>query len=395
MHSKNIIVTIIFFAIFISANAQTDTAQAENNLVNNFFKVNVVTPIGGYGEVRYTYDFKNKTAETNLDRAVLFVGHKFNNKISFFSELEVEDAKVNGGETGGEVALEQAYLKFNLNRNTWLQAGVFIPRVGILNENHLPTTFNGVQRTFVETYILPSTWREVGIGFYGSFQKITGLQYSIALVNGLNSAGFEQGSGIREGRFEARNATASNMSITAALLYYKGNFRMQLSGYVGGSAGLTHRAADSLKLESGVLGTPVMLGDFDVQYHNNGFTVKFLASAINIPDAYAINRAYSNNTASLMYGSYAEVAYNILQHSKKYSNKKFNLFTRFETLDMNAQIPSNTSHDETLKQQYIIAGATFQPLTGIIIKADYVLKQFGDSFQNKEGFFNLGFGYSF
>ena len=209
MHSKNIIVTIIFFAIFISANAQTDTAQAENNLVNNFFKVNVVTPIGGYGEVRYTYDFKNKTAETNLDRAVLFVGHKFNNKISFFSELEVEDAKVNGGETGGEVALEQAYLKFNLNRNTWLQAGVFIPRVGILNENHLPTTFNGVQRTFVETYILPSTWREVGIGFYGSFQKITGLQYSIALVNGLNSAGFEQGSGIREGRFEARNATAS------------------------------------------------------------------------------------------------------------------------------------------------------------------------------------------
>jgi hypothetical protein len=395
MVCKNLIFTVFLSLVIIEVNAQADSSNAENSLFSNLFKNNAVTPIGGYGELRYTYDFKNKTAEANLDRTVLFVGHKFNNKISFFSELEVEDAKISGGEAGGEVALEQAYLKFNLNRNTWLQAGVFIPRIGIINENHLPTTFKGVNRTFVETLILPSTWREVGVGLYGSLPKLAGLQYSIALVNGLNSAGFESGSGIREGRFEAKNATASNMAITAALLYYKGNFRMQLSGYAGGSAGLTHRVADSLKLESGVFGTPVMLGDFDVQYHNNGWGVKFLASAINIPDAYAINRAYSNNTASLMYGSYAEVAYNILQHSKKYSTKKLNLFARFETLDMNAQIPSNSLPDETLKQQYIIAGATFQPHIGVVVKADYVMKQFGDSFQNKQGFLNLGIGYSF
>ncbi|MFM2048889.1 MAG: hypothetical protein RI955_1437 [Bacteroidota bacterium] len=402
------ILFIFCFFFSVTTFAQT-THTAEDSLAMNQIKKSASTTIGGYGEARYTYSFTDKTAFANLDRAVLFVGHKFNNKISFFSELEVEDAKVSGGEPGGEVALEQAYVKFMLNKNTWLQAGVFIPRMGILNENHLPTTFNGVDRTFTETFVIPSTWREVGIGLYGNVQKIQGLQYSIALVNGLNSAGFESGSGIREGRFEARNATATNLALTGALLYYKGNFRMQLSGYVGGSAGLSPRVADSLQLSSGMFGTPVMMGDFNIQYHAKGFAVKFLASAINISDAEAINRAYANNTANLIYGGYAEVAYNVLQTSKKYADKKLNVFMRYENIDLNAQIPTNGISNGILKQQYIVAGATFQPIVGIIVKADYVLKQTGEPnstlvvnqfpqqapYQKQQGFFNVGLGYSF
>jgi hypothetical protein len=34
--------------------------------------------------------------------------------------------------------MEQAYLKFNLNAKQYLVAGLFVPRTGLLNENHLP-----------------------------------------------------------------------------------------------------------------------------------------------------------------------------------------------------------------------------------------------------------------
>ena len=73
---------------------------------------NSPTFIGGYGNAIYQRDFNAGTALLNFQRFVLFVGHRFSEGVSLFSELEVEDAKVEGGEPGGEIALEQAYLKF-------------------------------------------------------------------------------------------------------------------------------------------------------------------------------------------------------------------------------------------------------------------------------------------
>jgi hypothetical protein len=195
----------------------------------------------------------------------------FGNRVSFFSELEVEDAKVSGGEEGGELALEQCYLKFNLNPGNYIVAGLFLPRIGILNEDHLPTTFNGNERTEVETVIIPSTWRELGIGLYGNIGRMP-LAYSLGLMNGLNSAGFEHGSGIRGGRFEGREASANNLALTGSVQYYQNSFKAQLSGYYGGTVGLAPEQADSLSLSSGFFGTPVILGAANIQYEVNGFT---------------------------------------------------------------------------------------------------------------------------
>lgn len=404
-----IVLFSLLFTTAAFAQQATDSTAEEALSLNLLKNAQTATPIGGYGELRYTYDAVNKTATTNLDRAVIFMGHKFNNKISFFSEIEIEDAKIEGGKAGGEISLEQAFARFVVKRNTYLYAGLFIPRIGLINENHLPTTFNGVNRPFVETLVIPSTWREIGIGLYGNIKQVNGLQYTLALTNGLNSAGFENGNGIREGRFEGRDAMAASIATSGSLLYYINNFRFQLSGYVAGSAGLTTKVADSLQLSSGAFGTPVMLSDFNVQYNKNAWSIKAMAAAISVPDAKAINTAYASNTPELIMGSYVEVAYNILYHSKKYNNKKFNLFARYENLDLNAKTAENGIHNNALQQQYVIAGFTFQPVVGIIVKADYLLKQTGDwnqslitlpfpqqnAYQAKRSFVNLGIGYSF
>src|ERR1700748_2214510 len=172
--------------------AQKLIANTGEDLMNGGNANGSQTIISGYGQASYQNNFQYKNATVNLDRVVLFVGHQFNNKIAFFSELEIEDAKVTGGKPQGEIGMEQAYLKFSLNPRQYFVAGLFIPRIGILNENHLPTNFNGVERPLVETLIIPSTWRELGIGFYGQMTSLP-IAYSIGIMNGLNASQFTHG----------------------------------------------------------------------------------------------------------------------------------------------------------------------------------------------------------
>ena len=368
------------------------------------------TVVSGYGSAFYQRDFNQKLSTATLERAVLFVGHQFSPKISLFTELEIENAKVEqgGAENGAEIAMEQAYLKFNLNTHQYIVAGLFVPRIGILNENHLPVNFNGVERPMVETFIIPATWRELGVGFYGSANRIP-LNYTVALVNGLNSANFEHGDGIRSGRAEGALASANNLAVTASLQYNPGEFKFQVSGYMSGTVALSPRGADSLGLNSGAFGTPVYLGEADVQYTHGGFSAKALVCYIGYPEADKINTAYAKNIATGMYGAYAEVGYNWL-YSKK-TTEQFITFVRAEALDMNASIPAppKAIYDGKEKQTHIIAGIGYLPLPNVVIKADVRLQHTGPQnpdlvinpapnalpYRQSNQFFNIGIGYSF
>ncbi len=401
--NKYILIVAIGFLSLNSLLGQIITR--EDSLSAGLVATNSTTVISGYGNVKYSNNLTERRASANVDRLVLFVGHKFNKKITFFSELEIEDAKISGGEVGGEFAIEQAFLKFDINHFNYITAGLFIPRIGVINENHLPTTFNGNDRPFVEQFIIPATWREIGIGYYGTSIRIPGLNYTLALMNGLNSAGFESGSGIRGGRYEGSGANASCLALNGSLLYFKSHFRIQLSGYLGGSAGLTKQEADSLQLDYGSFGTPVELIEANVQYRNKGFVVKALASLVNISNAFEINRAYANNTPEQILGYYGEIGYNLLHKT----DKNFTIFAKYENLDLNLKLPENGIENNLLNQQYLVAGISFQPHKGVIVKADYYYRLTGSQnqslgvnpypqsqpFVKEQHYLNLGIGYSF
>lgn len=401
---------ILFVCLFMGAlEAFSQVLTREDSLSAGLIRSNNTTVLSGYGQLKYEHDFKTKTATASLVRNVLFLGHRFSNTIYFFSEMELENARVEGGKPGGEISMEQLFIKFTINRDMYLQAGLFIPRIGLINENHLPTTFNGNDRTYVETFIIPATWREIGVGLYGNVPSVQGLNYSFAVMNGLSSGNFVNGSGIQEGRFEGSSATASNLAVTGSLLYYLKDWRLQMSGYYGGSAGLIKRQADSLRLDSGPFGTPVALAEANAQYRNNGIAFRALATMVNIRDAFEINRAYANNTPSMMVGMYAELGYNLYQLMDERTQKNLTVFVRQEFMDLNYRIPVNGIRNGTNRKNYTVFGITYQPVSGVVVKADYVLRRTDERnddlivtpfpqqlpYYTSNGFFNLGLGYSF
>lgn len=172
------------------------------------------TAVGGYGELHYNaLDSKD---EIDLHRAILFLGHRFDERISFFSELEVEHAQAGEGKNGGEVSMEQAYLEFALTDNHAARAGLLLVPAGILNEVHEPPTFYGVERNPVETNIIPTTWREPGAALAGRIGQSLG--YDLMLSSGLKVATTGASAyNLRSGRQSGRQADANNAAVTARL----------------------------------------------------------------------------------------------------------------------------------------------------------------------------------
>src|SRR2546429_4855507 len=187
--------------------------------------------------MHYTNASGTKTPPiVNLARFVVYLAHSFDDRLAFRSELEVEDAKIEGGQAGGEVSLEQAYLDYHLADWITLRTGLVLPPVGIINETHEPPTFNGVDRPRLDHHVLPTTWREIRRGAVGTLPGGSGLAYRVYLVNGLRAEGLSAGEGIREGRQEGRQASFANPSVTGRLEWARPGVKIGGCLRAGGTA---------------------------------------------------------------------------------------------------------------------------------------------------------------
>ena len=153
-------------------------------------------PISGYMDFHFN---KGEAEDGVLDfhRFVLIVNHSFSPRIRFVAELELEHAFVEGLEERGELELEQAYVDFLMARSFNVRAGMLLVPMGIINERHEPPVFQGVERPFVDTVIIPSTWFENGAGVFGEVGR--GFRYRAYVMAPLNALELAD-EGIRNGR---------------------------------------------------------------------------------------------------------------------------------------------------------------------------------------------------
>jgi hypothetical protein len=166
-------------------SAQVAAAKAEPEPASG---ISPNLTLWGYGEIYYTHPVHdNSQSQFDLARAVFGIGYKFNDTTVFNSEYEVEHA-VASADDKGEFEVEQFYIDHQMTDWASVKAGLFLMPFGLLNEHHEPTNFYGVQRNFVETLIIPSTWREGGVGFHGATQY--GLNWDFGVTTGLNLGGW-------------------------------------------------------------------------------------------------------------------------------------------------------------------------------------------------------------
>ena len=347
------------------------------------------TTVGGYGEVHYTNATGPDTpGEVNVRRFVLYLAHTFSERFAVRSELELEDAKIEGGEPGGELSLEQLYLDYTISPAVTLRTGLVLVPVGILNETHEPPTFNGVDRPLFDQDVLPTTWREVGAGVVGTVPGSSGLSYRAYLVNGLRADGFDAVSGIRGGRQEGKEASFANPSLTGRLEWARPGFRVGGSFWYGGSAN------QDPALGTGSFDNAVALVAADASYDVGPLMFRGVVANISIADADLINAAYGGQVGSRMAGGYVEAAYNLLSSVAPASSQRLNAFLRHERYNTHAGVPAGVVQDESLARRITTFGLTYKPVYNVAFKGDYQLQRTRAGLAGGE-VLSLGVGYQF
>jgi hypothetical protein len=329
---------------------------------------------GGYGELTLNAP-ANAPSIVDMRRLVLYFGHHFNERIRFYSEVELEHA-ISSADDQGEIEIEQAYLDGLLHKRLNLRGGLIIMPVGVVNVYHEPPSYNGVDRPDVDNVVIPTTWREPGVGIFGELAE--GLRYQLYIVNGFNANGFTAESAIRPGHQEGQLAHAGDFGAVARLDYEP------ILGTVVGISAYGATSGNTLARSAGDV--PVSLFEVDVRTRRGGFSARAEAAVLFVGDAARLNQALAAGTeeqqaagpvASQARGGYVEVAYDILRLLAPSSPQAVTAFARFDYADTQADVPEGFTPRLEFRRYSGIAGLVYRPIPQVALKGDYRRREFG------------------
>lgn len=336
--------------------------------------------IGGYGEVVYenfqgtlengTYSPKPNTID--FYRQILYTGYKFNDSIVFNMELEFEHAYAAGSQTvtknssgvvtdvkanrPGDVELEFAYLDFLFTPALNLRAGMVLVPMGFINEMHEPPTFLGAARPALERSLIPSTWRENGLGIHGELGQ--GWSYRAYLVAGLDGSKFTK-SGLGSGRQQGAKSLAESWALTG---------RLDWNPVPGATVGASFFSGNSQPGDN----LPKMatrLFDFHAEVKWQGWQARALVLRTTVDEAGLPATGALREIGTQQRGHYAEVGYDTLS---RISNRQALIpFVRVERLERQAEVAAGVNKDLSLSERITTAGVVFKPIPQIAVKADF------------------------
>ncbi len=385
--------TLLFSILLVSlASAQTQQDSitfdpqkqlnaAQRLLSGNYGKA---VTVGAYGELTYNQPEANN-GELDVQRLVLLFGYKFNDKTQFITEVEFEHVE--------EVFIEQAFINYAIAPNVSLRGGLMLVPMGIVNEFHEPTTFNGVERPAIDNAIVPTTWREIGIGVTGRFNEIS-LGYQAYVFNGFKStafdgdggvSGFLKGSnGLRGGRQKAIKSTVDSPTLSTKFDYYGiPGLRLGLAGYFG----KTQAEDDVEEIDGANIGIS-MIG-LDARYAFQRFTARGQFIHATLSDTEAYNNLTGRDLGSALQGWYLEGAYNLLSQEKQ---QRLFAFLRYEQYDTHADTDGALVQNDAYNRTDVTTGLSYHIAPGVVLKGDYQFRDNAVSGGDVPNRLNFGIG---
>jgi len=362
------------------------------------------TVVSSYGEIAYSRPTKAPEA-TNVDlaRAVIGLSHRFNEKTKMAAEFEWEHA-VTSASDSGEAEVEQLWVEREFDSGARGRVGLFLMPVGLINQNHEPTAYYGVFRPDVDTKIIPSTWREAGVGLTGTTDY--GLSWDVALTTAPNLSKWDPTSpeGAARGPLqaihgEAQFAAANTLGTVGAL-----NWRGVPGLLVGGSVVYDNIGQN----QPGFLanGSKLLLWDVHSRYQAGKWDLAGVLVRGTISNTEAVNASFAASAPpaptlvpQLFYGGYVQAAYKLWQHE----DLRLTPFVRYEVYNTAAgfgSLPVGLGGITQPTEHLTTIGASFYVTDSVVLKADYrhyQVNQLPDPVNhfNVGNSLNLGMGYSF
>ena len=341
-------------------------------------------PISGYMDFHLNRP-QHEDPVLDLHRFVLLVNHSFSDRLRFVGELEVEHGLVEGLKESGELAVEQAYLDFKVNRAFNVRAGIMLTPVGIINERHEPPSYYGVERPFVDTVIIPSTWFDAGAGVHGSFGA--GWRYEAYLMAPLDATRISAEDGLAETSQKGFLSNARNIAQTARLEYGA------VPGLTLGTSFWRGQTGFNFPREESRVG----LIEFDGRYHAGLFALRGEFAHVFVDGADALNdlaqrtTGVNPNIASEMRGFYVEPSVRPLPKLKY----DIGAFVRYENFDTQYRMPAGVLPLKQFDRAAWVVGATFYPDPDVAVKIDYTVVRNQSSLFRSADSLNIGLGWWF
>ena len=404
MMMKKLLFTFAFLATGIAVVAQENT---NDSLSNRTFWDRL--SIGGYGELAFSRNFysdhvsrysqpeehKNDPSHGRFDipHAVIYLGYDFGKGWTFGTEIEFEHGgngiayekeDEEGGEweqeteKGGEVELEQFWIQKSFDKWANIRIGHIVVPVGLNNAHHEPLNFFTVYRPEGENTILPSTWHQTGVSFWGRYKD---FRYEAQFLAGLNADHFTNTGWIHKGHKSPLEFDIANKYGLALRLdnYTVPGLRIGISGYYGHSIGNSYpRNANGVDAEyKGV----VAIGSAE--------QLKYVYNRLNSKSPYKHSAFVSKNAYAIGieagYDIFSQIQYLRNHHQKMY------LFGRYEQYNPYASKTKDVDYGYT-EVKRLAFGLNYYPVKQVVVKAEYSHRFLKDIY-NDEPSFNLGIAY--
>ena len=373
---KNLL--LLVFILSISSAVFGQYNSSERQLLSLQSMASGLT-IGGYGEITYN-DPDSGVSEIDVQRLVILFAYKFDDRVSFITEIEFEHVK--------EVYVEQAFLNYGVSDNFNLRGGLMLVPMGIVNEYHEPTTYNGVERPSLNNKLVPTTWREMGLGVYGRINSAS-IRYQAYVMNGFISYNGEYKlkgtNGLRSGRQKGAESVGSNANFASRIDYY---------GLLGLKLGLSFYNGKTQTTDKNIIGSQVGLSmfGFDARYVKNRFSARSEYISASLSDTDKYNLASGKDLGSKMSGYYIEGAFNLLPSSAK---QKLDAFVRYEDFDTHAEVAGNLTKNDLFHRKETTFGFSYHLADGAVFKMDWQSKGTAVLDSESKGQFNMGIGVFF
>jgi hypothetical protein len=364
-------IAVVLMGMFLSAINLT--GQEQLNTAERMMQDEDRLTVGGYAQIDYNQPVGGGTYNSgglDVHRMVLMFGYKFNEKVQFISEVEFEHVK--------EVYVEQAFLQYEILPWLKFRGGLMLIPMGIINEFHEPSTFNGVERPNLDKYIVPTTWREIGAGFTGVFPSAA-LSYQFYLTNGFKS--YDDGptlsgsNGFRKGRQKGAESFMNAPNLAFKVNYFGvTGLQLGLSTYSGRSQtslyhGVDKSDANAIAVVDSSIVALTMLGA-DARYNRGGLQARAQLNYGWVSNSGTYNEFTGSDLGSVLSGWYAEVAYNLL-HSVERFKSELIPFVRFEQYNTHASVEGTTISNPALNRSDFTLGLGWKMVRGAMLKLDY------------------------